>query len=148
MQLVMSVLVETMRQRPGAPRPVGIRELPIVAGNLALDYANTVDDPLGPRRFDHVADYRGLITWSQRAGTVSDSSAAALRQVAENHPRQARAMLRGAKDLRTAINETFGAVVDGRSPNAGWLQLRPFVTQAMQHARVTSSPADLSLSWD
>jgi predicted RNA-binding Zn ribbon-like protein len=148
MQLVMSVLVETMRQVSGAVRPAGIRELAIVAGNLALDFANTVDDPFGPQRFDHVADYRGLAAWSQRVGTVSNSSASALRQIAENHPRQARATLRGAKDLRTAINETFGAVVDGRSPDAGWQQLRPFVTRAMQHARVTPSPTHLSLAWD
>jgi predicted RNA-binding Zn ribbon-like protein len=144
----MSVLVETMTQAAGPLRREGIRELPIVGGNLTLDFANTVDDPYGPQPFDYVADYRGLIAWSQRIGTVPDHSAAALHHIAEDHPRQARSTVRRAKDLRAAINETFGPLADGRSPDAGWQQLRPFVTSAIQHAGVTSSPPQPSLSWD
>lgn len=144
----MFVLVETMRQAPVALRPAGIRELPIVGGNLALDFANSVDDPFGPQRFDHVADYRSLAAWSLRIGTVSDRSAAALRQIAEDHPRQARATVRRAKELRAGINETFGAIVNDRSPVAGWQRLRPFVTSAMRHAEVTSAAPHLSLAWD
>jgi predicted RNA-binding Zn ribbon-like protein len=146
-KLVMCVLVETMTQAPGPLRREGVRELPIVGGNLALDFANTVDDPYGPQPFDYVADYRGLVTWSQRMGTVSDRSAVALHHIADDQPRQARATVRRAQDLRAAINETFGALADGRSPNAGWQQLRPFVTSAIQHAGVTSPPQP-SLSWN
>ena len=143
----MSVLVETMTQ---AARPLrrGDPELPIVGGNLILDFANTVDDPYGPQPFDYVADYRGLMAWSQRIGTVPARSAAALHHIAEDHPRQARSTVRRAKDLRAAINETFGALADGRSPDPGWQQLRPFVTAAIQHAGVMSSPPQPSLTWD
>ena len=34
----------------------GARPLLIVGGNLALDFANTVDDPGGPADFDHLGD--------------------------------------------------------------------------------------------
>jgi predicted RNA-binding Zn ribbon-like protein len=136
-----------MTQPQGPLRREGIRELSIVGGNLTLDFANTVDDPFGPQPFDYIADFRRLLAWSQRIGTVSDRSAVALQQTAEDNPRQAGATMRHAKDLRAAINETFGALADGRSPEAGWNQLRPFVTQALQHAGVMCSPHVL-LSWD
>jgi predicted RNA-binding Zn ribbon-like protein len=145
-QLVMSLLMETMRTE--SLRPAGIRELPIVAGNLALDFANTVDDPLGPQRFDHVADYQSLAAWSQRIGTVSAQSSATLLHIAEDHPRHAQSTVRRGKDLRAAINETFGAIVEGHSPDTGWRQLRPFVAEAIQHAGVMSSSRQLSLAWD
>jgi predicted RNA-binding Zn ribbon-like protein len=145
-QLVMSVLMETVRL--ASLRPAGIRELPIVAGNLALDFANTIDDPLGPQRFDHVADYRNLAAWSQRTGTVSAQSSATLLHLAEDHPRHAESIVQRGKDLRAAINETFGAIVEGHSPETGWEQLRPFLTEALQHAAVRSSSRNLSLVWD
>src|SRR4051794_738445 len=42
-------------------RPPHIRALPVFGGHLALDFANTVDDPEGPARFDHIADLRGYL---------------------------------------------------------------------------------------
>src|SRR5215212_713024 len=127
----MSLLMETMRTE--SLRPAGIRELPIVAGNLALDFANTVDDPLGPQRFDHVADYRSLVAWSQRIGTVSAESSGTLLHIAEVHPRLAESAVRRGKDLRAAINETFGAVVEATPPlqvggSCGHSSPRPYST--------------------
>ena len=55
--------------------PDGIRELPVVAGDLALDFANTVDDPLGPERHDHLADYHSLLVWSVRMDLLTEADA-------------------------------------------------------------------------
>src|SRR5215207_9162240 len=112
-------------------RPENIRELPIVAGHLALDFANTVDDPLGQERFDHVIDYPGLLAWSRRVGLLTEPSEAALRRTAEDHPRRAAAAVRRAASLRDALNETFGARFEGAPPTAGWERLRPFVAEAI-----------------
>jgi predicted RNA-binding Zn ribbon-like protein len=146
-QLVNCLLMETP-STPSSRRPPGIRELPIVAGHLALDFANTVDDPLGPERFDHVADYPGLVAWSERVGTVSPEGAAGLRRAAASHPRRAAATVRQAAALRAALNDIFGALVDGRSPDAGWTELRPFVVSALQQARLTSPGARALPTWD
>jgi predicted RNA-binding Zn ribbon-like protein len=128
--------------------PDGIRELPVVAGHLALDFANTVDDPLGPLRFDHIADYPRLLIWSKRLGLLTHEATSALHQMANEQPRRAAAAVRGAHALREAINETFGALADGDTPAAGWEQLRSFVIAALQRAGVTSSAAGVSLTWD
>ncbi|GAA1569098.1 CGNR zinc finger domain-containing protein [Kribbella sancticallisti] len=122
-------------------RPAEIRELPIVAGHLALDFANTVDDPLGPERFDHVIDYAGLLGWASRIGVVPDVTA--LRQAAAEQPRRAAAAVRRGAELRDALNEVFGALVDRTSPEDGWARLRPFVSTAIQQATLSpgSQPA-------
>jgi predicted RNA-binding Zn ribbon-like protein len=140
--------METLRE-PAAPLPAGIRELPIVAGHLALDFANTVDDPLGPKRFDHITDYGRLLAWSQRVGLLTDRAAAELHQIAEDQPRAAAAAVRRSHSLRAAVNETFGSLADGDMPAAGWDQLRSFVIAAIQNAGVaTTITSRASLRWD
>ena len=42
-----------------------LRPLLVVAGNLALDFANTIDDPGGPDHFDHIQDMPRLLTWAR-----------------------------------------------------------------------------------
>jgi predicted RNA-binding Zn ribbon-like protein len=120
------------------PLPPGIRELPIVAGHLALDFANTVDDPLGPRRFDHVATYPALLAWSVRVGTLPEQAAAELA-----HAEQGAAVVVRAAGLRDALNDTFGALAAGDDPAPGWARLRPFVAEALTRAVLSGPPPEL-----
>jgi predicted RNA-binding Zn ribbon-like protein len=128
--------------------PAQIRELPIVAGQLALDFANTVDDPQGPLEFDHISDYSLLAVWAERVGIATDSSAEALRRMAEANGAAATAVVADAALLRAAINDLFGALVEGRSPAGGWDRLRPFVAAAIEHAELSSDPVQQVPVWD
>jgi predicted RNA-binding Zn ribbon-like protein len=110
------------------------RELPIVAGHLALDFANTVDDPLGPARHDHLASYEDLVRWSVRARTLTTAGAADATPSA--------AALRRAHALRNTLNEVFVAVVTGERVH--WADLRPFVVDAVAHASLSEN---YSLAW-
>jgi predicted RNA-binding Zn ribbon-like protein len=125
-------------------RPAWVRELPIVAGDLALDFANTVDDPLGPQRYDHIAGYPELLVWSMRTGVLPEPGADALRQAAADDPDRAARVVKRAAAMREALNETFGAVVDGVPAGASWTRLRPYVRDAIGHADV---PAPGAVSW-
>jgi predicted RNA-binding Zn ribbon-like protein len=53
-----------------------------------------------------------------------------------------------AISLRTALNETFGALADGRPPAGGWDQLRPFVTSALKKSGLAFADSGLTLAWD
>ena len=75
-----------------------------------------------------------LVTWSERVGIVSPDAAAALRRTAAEHPERAAAVVRDAAALRAALNDTFGAVVDGTPLDDGWVRLRPFVAAAVARA--------------
>jgi predicted RNA-binding Zn ribbon-like protein len=129
-QLVKLSLMETLPT--GSPPP---RELPIVGGHLALDFANTVDDPLGPARHDHAATYDDVVGWAVRARALTGAQASRLLRTAASHARDTAATVERAHELREALNEIFGGIADGR-PGAPehWTRLRPFVVDAVAAA--------------
>ena len=110
------------------------RELPIVAGHLALDFANTVDDPLGPARHDHVATYDDLVRWSLRTGALTTGQAAVLKR--------SPAAVRKAHALRDVLNDVFTAVANDAHPD--WDALRPYVADAVAHSALDEAHR---LSW-
>jgi predicted RNA-binding Zn ribbon-like protein len=137
--------VETSAQVRRSPR-----ELPIVGGHLALDFANTIDDPEGPQRHDHAGTYPELVEWSARIGALRPDQADALLDSAAEHPlvssiavRRAHALRRILIDIFTeiAVNNSGAAVRRERPmPAAHWDELRPFVTEAVAHAELGLRP--------
>ncbi len=152
MQLVKWLLVETVVQRTGTPR-----ELPIVGGHLALDFANTVDDPDGPERYDHAGTYPELVAWSVRIGILQPDQAKGVLTAAQNHPRARSAALKRAHLLRhilieifteiAAINSGQSATPAGSPPSARWGELRPYVTDAIAHAELEWEGSTYQLIW-
>jgi predicted RNA-binding Zn ribbon-like protein len=133
------------------------RELPIVGGHLALDFANTVDDPDGPERYDHVGTYPELVAWSVRIGMLQSDQAQGLLTAAQEHRRARSAVLRRAHLLRhilieifteiAAINSGQSDTTEGSPPSARWGELRPFVTDAMAHAELAWDGSTYQLTW-
>ena len=127
-----------------------MRELPIVGGHLALDFANTIDDPEGPARFDHIATFPGLLSWSVRTGALSPERARRLQQAAARQPRAAARALRRAHTLRQALSSTFTAVAtQSGSATTHWAVLQPFVRDAISHAEITPATGtrEYQLAW-
>jgi predicted RNA-binding Zn ribbon-like protein len=130
---------ETQLDANSSARPHPPRPLPIVAGHLALDFANTVDDPEGPRRHDHAATYDAVVGWALRTGCVTDAPAARLRRAAAAR-RWTPPEPRSARELRHILNAIFGRVADGRSDLAQpWTRLRPFVADALVRSVLADS---------
>ena len=133
------------------------RELPIVGGHLALDFANTVDDPEGPERYDHAGTYPELVAWSARVGILRPDQAEVLLTAANEHPRARSAALKRAHLLRDIVIETFtevaaitsgrSAATEGSTPAARWDELRPFVADAMAHAELAWKGSTYQLRW-
>ena len=120
--------METSERRPR-------RELPIIGGHLALDFANTIDDPLGPARHDHAARYEDLAGWAVRVDAIPVARARRLMRAGAKRPAEAAATIASAHQLRAAVNDTFGAIADA-APDVSrhWFNLRPFVTAALAAA--------------
>jgi predicted RNA-binding Zn ribbon-like protein len=132
------------------------RALFIVGGHLALDFANTVDDPEGPNRYDHAGTYPELVAWSVQIGILPPDQAETLLVFAEEHPRARSAALKRAHQLRRILIEIFTEIAVGKSgrsagieptPSARWIELRPFVTDAMAHAELASEGSTYQLTW-
>jgi predicted RNA-binding Zn ribbon-like protein len=145
-------LVETATDATQTPR-----ELPIVGGHLALDFANTVDDAEGRERYDHAGTYAELVGWSARIGVLTPDQAAALLVAADERPRAASAALRRAHALRRILIDIFTeiaminsgepAVTERQTPVAHWADLRPFVTEAIGHTELTPGESHYQLTW-
>lgn len=144
---------------PAAPRTAeatrAVRELPIVAGHVALDFANTIDDPEGVARYDHIGTYPELLGWSVRVGILEPDQAAQLAGDAEARTRARSAALKRAHALRRILIETFTEVAAANSgqdaarlaPLVTWADWRPFVTEAMAHADLACTGATYELAW-
>jgi predicted RNA-binding Zn ribbon-like protein len=124
------------------------RELPIVGGDLALDFANTVDDPLGPAHHDHLATYDGLLVWSVRTGVLPAGDLDGRRRSAEQQSRAASAALRRAHVLRDALNGVFGAVAAGATvASEDWVTLRRAAADGLARAVARPSGTGYRLEW-
>lgn len=125
-----------------------MRELPVVGGQLALDFANTVDDPDGPARYDHAGTYPELLDWAVRLGTLTSSDARRLRRTAAEHPRKAAAALRRAHRLRQLLLAVFtDAATGGTAVASHWQELRPYVAEAYGQAVLRGGDPAYDLNW-
>lgn len=124
------------------------RELPIVGGDLALDFANTVDDPLGPARHDHLSTYDDLLVWSVRTGVLPAGDLDGRRRSVAQQSRAASAALRRAHVLRDALNGVFGAVATGAAlPSEDWVTLRRVAADGLGRAVARPAGTGYRLEW-
>jgi predicted RNA-binding Zn ribbon-like protein len=101
----------------------GARPLLVVGGHLALDFANTVDDPGGPAVFDHLGDADRCAAWARHFGLVDGRT-----------PADHRAATR-LRRLRDVVHSGFTAVADGQPfPDASWCELRRALAHAVGRA--------------
>ncbi len=118
----------------------GARPLLIVGGNLALDFANTVDDPGGPADFDHLGDVERCREWARHRGLLEPSTAGP--QAAEERA------LRELRRLRGVVQAGFTAVAHGRPfPDPEWRELRRAVAHAVAHADLAVDGERVVLRW-
>lgn len=104
-------------------RPVAT--LPLVGGNLALDFANTAGWHARPERdrVEHLNDYVDLIAWSITAKVLAPKQAAALLRAASREAAAARRVLTTARTWREAIYRMFAATAHQRTPSSADLDV-------------------------
>lgn len=124
-----------------------VRELPVIAGHLALDFTNTIDDPQGGPRHDHIATYDGLLLWSVRAGILSPARGNHLRR--DVGPTEATRAVRRAHRMRDTLTDAFVDLASGGRTikPRHWVLLKSFVADALDHADLAPDGAGLRLRW-
>jgi predicted RNA-binding Zn ribbon-like protein len=126
-----------------------VRPLSVVGGNLALDFANTVDDPGGPAHFDHIQDLPRLLTWARNIEVLSEQQHDELAALARDRPTAAAACLRRAHLLRRTVQSVFGAIAADRPiPDQPWHDLRRSIAESIDHAGLTTDHDEVRLVWD
>jgi predicted RNA-binding Zn ribbon-like protein len=126
-----------------------LRPLLVVAGNLALDFANTIDDPNGPNHFDHIQDMPRLLTWARNIEVLSGQRYDELVALAQSRPTVAAACLRRARVLRRSVQRVFGAIADGQPiPKQPWRDLSRSIAEGIGHAELAADDDEVRLTWD
>lgn len=87
------------------------------SGDMALDFANTLEWRGSSRPVEQIADYIDFVTWSARSKILSTSEADRMRTEAAAHPREAAAAHRDARDMREVFFRIFSATARGEEPS-------------------------------
>jgi predicted RNA-binding Zn ribbon-like protein len=128
---------------------ISVDELPIVGGNLALNFANSQSGPPGGEPdVDALAGYEDLVAWALRVGEVSPAEADDLVRKARRHPRDAEAAFERAMALRDRIFAIFASIADDTPPPADALaSLRDDEAEALAHANLAAGPGGFAWTW-
>jgi predicted RNA-binding Zn ribbon-like protein len=123
-------------------------EFEFIAGNLSVDFTNTVSSRKeGPPR-EYLTDYPALVAWARQGGVLSNGEAAALRAQAATHPADAAAVVEEARVLREALYGIFTAGIEGRPvADADLAALNTSLERALAQAWVVRDGAGLGWGW-
>jgi predicted RNA-binding Zn ribbon-like protein len=102
---------------PAQPPPA------MVAGNPALDFANTATGLEADGWRDYLTDMPALLAWCRQAQGIPDPEFRELRCLAPMDEEGAGRLLAGARGLRDALNRLFSAVASGAPPPVADLAL-------------------------
>jgi predicted RNA-binding Zn ribbon-like protein len=118
----------------------------LVAGNLALDFANLVHSHGSKDPEDDLKTFEDLMSWSRQAGLLSDRQC---RQLGKRKSSQAMADFEHAVALRETVYEVFSRIALGRSVRLEALQLLDgHFREAMAEARLQSAGKRFVVTWD
>jgi predicted RNA-binding Zn ribbon-like protein len=131
-------------------QPVAHLFLPkdLVAGHLALDFANTVT-ARDTTPLDWLDGYSRLLEWASLAGLLDPRAAASLRAHAEDAPREAGAALGRARKVREAIHDACVALLEvGPVPAAALDEIESAWKRAAARGRFAASRGRLRFEAD
>ncbi|MCC6382399.1 MAG: CGNR zinc finger domain-containing protein [Dehalococcoidia bacterium] len=118
-----------------------------MAGNLALDFANTagMHEPLND---EHLVDYEALAAWAAAAGLLDEAAARGLAARGRARPEEASAALAAALRLRLAVYRLAAAAVAGSAPPAAAVQvLDAALGDTFSRLRVVPAAEGLAWQW-
>ncbi|TPI77283.1 ABATE domain-containing protein [Mesorhizobium sp. B2-8-9] len=107
-----------------------------IAGNLALDLANTISRRGTDREIDHLATAADILAWSRQTGLIDDDFALP----SADH----KALVKDVLALRRAVSDAGSAIAHGDEPPAAALDtIRRYAAEALRTAALAGSPVSL-----
>ncbi len=125
------------------------RQFQLIAGNLCLDFTNTLDNRGDPQRAEELlTDYADLLAFLRQSSALAEPLARRLAARSARDRSAASKVLDGARRLREALQRIFMAVLHGRVPypadldgmNAAW-------TRVFRHLRFLPGVNGFEWQW-
>jgi predicted RNA-binding Zn ribbon-like protein len=121
-----------------------LQRLRLLAGKLALDFVNSVENPNGEQPEEFLTSYPSLVRWARHADLLDGAEEAALLALGESDGAAARATLAQALSLREALHRTFLAIATRRGPERADLEQ----VQAVYSRAVAGGRLIPNVGWD
>jgi predicted RNA-binding Zn ribbon-like protein len=121
----------------------------LIAGNLSLDFVNTLNGHGLVQGHEYLHDFRDLVLWSRHAGLLSAPEAARTLRAAASHPLGAEREFHEAIRLRECLFRVFASRVHGSSPNTEDVRsIEAVWRDGQRHMQLVSSARGYTLGWD
>jgi len=125
------------------PRP---GTLSLVAGKLALDFANTESGRGGAEHLDHLQTAGDLVAWAIHAGIIDAKNTSLFRHKFEGQSKSAHQLITRGRSLRETVYQINSCVATGQQPTDKLLRCLT-VTHAELLATATLAPHGDNYGW-
>ncbi|MBV9569468.1 MAG: ABATE domain-containing protein [Hyphomicrobiales bacterium] len=98
--------------------PSRVSSLPLIAGGVALDFANTQSGRGGKRAVEHLRENADIVAWAVHAGLIDEPTARRIIARLSRGDEEFSRFLHDALSLREAIHRVIAAIAH-REPPAG-----------------------------
>ena len=124
-------------------------EFQIIAGELCLDFVNTLDNRFAPeRRKELLPTYQDLTDWAVQAGALSPLQRTALLREAGTHPKEAGQALGKAVELRECLYRIISNILRNRRASAEDLvAFNSFRGDAFSNLQLKTAGSGFDLDW-
>jgi predicted RNA-binding Zn ribbon-like protein len=121
----------------------------LIAGNLSLDFVNTLNGHGRARGHEYLHDFRDLVMWSRHAGLLPSSEATRALRESSLHPFAAEREFRETIRLREILFRLFACSARGRRADMADLRSVESVwREGQRHLQLVSSGRSYLLGWD
>lgn len=127
--------------RPSPPAPVSDPPCRFIAGDVSLDFVNTVDWTRRGLAQERLSEFPKLVEWGRATGLLDDRTARRLHRAGGEHPRRAAATIRSAHRLRQILRRVYVALARGEPALAGLRALNAAIPAAFQNLSLAEEPA-------
>jgi predicted RNA-binding Zn ribbon-like protein len=118
------------------------------AGNLALDFANTVSYRPTENRKERLGEYRDLVAFGQQTGTLPARTVNRLYAKAGGAPGPCQRALEKVIRLREALFEIFSALAEHRAiPSDALALLNAALEESAAHGRIVHTSRRFAWQW-
>ena len=116
------------------------------AGDLGLDFVNTLEHHEGPVLEDMLTSWPELVDWAVKGGLATPQVASGLRELGTKNPRAANTVFRRALRLRDCLCRIVTALLAERHPATDDLRVfNAFLTEAHAAVVLRTTPGGLIL---
>jgi predicted RNA-binding Zn ribbon-like protein len=124
-------------------------EFQIIAGELCLDFVNTLDNrPLPDRRKELLPTYRDLADWSVQAGALSPLQRTSLLREAGIHPKAAEQALSKAIALRECLYRIINSILrNRRAASEDLVAFNGYQGEALSNLQLKPTRRGFRLGW-